>query len=236
MVVLFGFVSVMAMMVFILLLIGAVYAMIIYLVVHFYRTMYTDEGYLLHTLPVTKNQILISKILVSSIWLLITYLAMAMSITFFIMFMAEAVSPGSIGEMMTYLPELFDDIGKALRDMTGSERLDLIHFLVSIFLLMLVGLPSAIVTIFGAISLGQLFSKHRVLMAILCYVGISIGMGLFSSIVRSIAYTGTLFFSVDQILGYFFTILDSALVMGILTLVGFYLLSYFITSKKLNME
>ena len=44
---------------------------VIYVGVHFYKTMYTDEGYLLHTLPVTKHEILFCKILVGGLWVLI---------------------------------------------------------------------------------------------------------------------------------------------------------------------
>ena len=229
-------VSFFSIMLYIILLAGTIYAVMIYVAVRFYRTMYTDEGYLLHTLPVGKHQILISKILVSAIWLLITYIAMFVSILCFVVFMMEAISPGSFGEMMADLPSVLGEIGRELRNLTGSERLRLIHFLVSLILSVLIGIPTGIVTIFGAISLGQLFSKHRVLMAILCYVGIVIGAGLFSSIMRTVVMSGSFWYSVDQVFGYFFTLLDSTLVLNILSLVGFYLLSYYITSKKLNME
>ena len=106
----------------------------------------------------------------------------------------------------------------------------------SLFLSLLVAIPSGIITIFGAISLGQLFSKHRVLMAILCYVGINIVMSIISKMVRSISYTGIYLYDYEEGLGYLLTLLNSTLVTGLLEGVGFYLLSYFITSKKLNME
>ena len=42
--------------------------------------MYTDEGYLLHTLPVTKHEILASKILVGGLWVLIIVFSMYLSL------------------------------------------------------------------------------------------------------------------------------------------------------------
>ena len=75
-----------AIMLYIILLMGTIYAILIYVAVRFYRTMYTDEGYLLHTLPVTKHQILISKLLVSSLWVFFTYMAMFASVIFYVMF------------------------------------------------------------------------------------------------------------------------------------------------------
>ena len=229
-------ISVFSIILYIILLAGTVYAMLIYTAVRFYRTMYTDEGYLLHTLPVTKHQILISKLLVSSIWLLITYIVMFASVFSFIMFIMEAVSPGSVGQMMAYLPGLFDELWRELGYMSGKDRVELAYMITSMFLSLLVSIPAGIITIFGAISLGQLFSKHRVLMAILCYVGINIVMSIISNVIRSISYTGIYLYDYEEGLGYLLTFLNSTLVKGLLEGVGFYLLSYFITSRKLNME
>lgn len=229
-------ISVFSIILYIILLAGTVYALLIYIAVRFYRTMYTDEGYLLHTLPVTKHQILISKLLVSSIWLLITYIAMVVSAFSFIMFIMEAVSPGSVGEMMAYLPGLFDELWKELGNLSGKDRIEMAYLITSMFLSLLVSIPAGIITIFGAISLGQLFSKHRVLMAILCYVGINIVMSIIGNVIRSISYTGIYLYDYEQGLGYLLTLLNSSLVRGLLEGAGFYLLSYFITSRKLNME
>ena len=40
----------------------------IYIAVRFYKNLYTDEGYLMHTLPVTPRQLLVSKLTVGSLW------------------------------------------------------------------------------------------------------------------------------------------------------------------------
>lgn len=228
--------SFLAILLYMVLLAGTVYAILIYIAVHFYRTMYTDEGYLLHTLPVTKHQILISKVFVSSIWLLITYAATFASIVLFIVFMMEAVSPGSVGEFMKYLPDLFDELWRELGNLSGKDRIELAYLLTSLILNLLAVIPAMIITVFGAISLGQLFSKHRVLMAILCYVGINIAMSIIVTAVRSISYTGIFLYDYDQGLKYLLTLLNSSFVISLLEGVGFYLLSYFITSRKLNME
>ena len=228
--------SLFAIMLYLILLVGVVYAIMIYIGVRFYKTTYTDEGYLLHTLPVTKHQILISKLLVSSLWIFIIYVAVFASGVLFTFFVMEAVSPGSVGEMLAYLPDIFGELGRAIRSMSGSDRIELIHLLISTILSMLVGVPTAILTIFCAVSLGQLFSKHRVLMAILCYVGILIAMGIFTAVLRSVSYTGMLLYNFDQVLRYFFSLIDSTVVLNLFMGVGFYLLSYFITSRKLNME
>ena len=51
----------------------------IYLAVRFYKSMYTDEGYLTHTLPVTARQLLLAKGIHMAIWNCLTTLAIVVS-------------------------------------------------------------------------------------------------------------------------------------------------------------
>jgi len=50
--------SVFTLFLYALMLVAASVGIMVYLAIHFYKTMYTDEGYLTHTLPVTKNKLL----------------------------------------------------------------------------------------------------------------------------------------------------------------------------------
>lgn len=231
-----GMMSFGAIMIYIMLLVGVVYAVLIYVAVRFYRTMYTDEGYLLHTLPVNKNQILISKVLMGSVWVFFINVAVFASVMAFVSFIFEAVSPGSFGELMREMAEIYAEIGMELRNMDSVTKMRVVHLLISMTGYVVLGLPSTLVTIFGAISLGQLFSKHRVLMAILSYVGINIGINIVSALLRTLTYTSSLLLDVDEVWGYVITSIDTALLVNVLIAVGFYMLSYYITSRKLNME
>ena len=53
---------------YVIMLLASTWGMLIFLGIRFYRSMYTDEGYLSHTLPVTANQLFLSKVLVSGVW------------------------------------------------------------------------------------------------------------------------------------------------------------------------
>lgn len=44
---------------------------VIYLIYRFYTSVYGDEGYLLHTLPVDKHHIIVSKAVVSVSWVIL---------------------------------------------------------------------------------------------------------------------------------------------------------------------
>lgn len=52
----------------------------VYMCVHFYKTMYSDQGYLTHTLPVGQMSIFNVKLLVSLCWLMLSLIIMFVSI------------------------------------------------------------------------------------------------------------------------------------------------------------
>lgn len=57
------FMTIMLWLLFYFALIAVSLGITIYLAVHFYKTMYTDEGYLTHTLPVSGRELLWSKLI-----------------------------------------------------------------------------------------------------------------------------------------------------------------------------
>ena len=65
---------------YVIMLLASTWGMLIFLGIRFYRSMYTDEGYLSHTLPVTANQLFLSKVLVSGVWYLFIMIGIGISI------------------------------------------------------------------------------------------------------------------------------------------------------------
>ena len=55
----------------IILLTCVAFATSIIIAVHFYKSTYSDEGYLTHTLPVKKGTLLIAKVIAGTIWCII---------------------------------------------------------------------------------------------------------------------------------------------------------------------
>lgn len=216
---------------YVILLIVVNYGIVIYLGVHFYKTMYTDEGYLLHTLPVTKHQILGSKILVGSLWVLIIALSMYLSIFILGVSMVWAILPDSYT-----FADFFGEFLKAVDDLFRLVGLELgINFqawFIRGAVMILVSPFVSVTTLFGAVSIGQLASKHRVMMAILCYIGIMMGESILNSIARSVV-TVTYLSSFGAYLDTN-TIINS--ILKLLVAVALYFVSWYVTSNKLNME
>lgn len=217
---------------YIIMLVGVVYAALIYLVVRFYRTMYTDEGYLLHTLPVTKHQILISKIFVSSVWMYLIYLAMYASLAFFILSMINVFTSDSVWlSMPSYFGEFQEFMGEFTHLFGGG-------WLVSYLVLAVMGVPAAVITFFGAVSMGQLFAKHRVLMAIVSYIAIMIASSVLRSLFQGgLALTSATFIQTGADFGHYMMVTaNSQMIASLLIAVGCYIASYYITSRNLNLD
>lgn len=225
--------SVFTLLFYVIMLIAAGLGIVIYLTLQFYRTMYSGEGYLTHTLPVTKNQLLISKILIGGVWSLLVTLGIILSVAALVSFMVMSALAGeySVAEFWRLFLE---EIGKMFKffemelDFELSARIGL----------WMIGLVSShfitLTVVFGAISLGQLFAKHRVLMAIVCYIGVQMMSGLLESVTR--VMTATVFDTVSSFGSYVDTNSIVSWAVKILLTAGMYLASWLVTSKKLNLE
>ncbi len=122
----FGWLDIFSMftvMIYAMLLVCVTFGIKVYLGVRFYRTMYTDEGYLTHTLPATKNQILASKILVSGLWTLFILLSVYLSLLLLVCSMVWTVVPEG------YLPaDFFSAVWEMIGEMEAVFSFNASHF------------------------------------------------------------------------------------------------------------
>lgn len=209
--------SIITLMTYVMLLVCANFGLLIYVGVHFYRTMYTDEGYLTHTLPVTKGQILFSKVLVSGLWMLFMVLAEYLSFCVLGMTVASTIFPERSllqlwSEFSYGMWEFFTDMGTVL-------EFEAFRMLVSFGIASLVGPFTTVIILFGAVSIGQLASRYRFFMGVLCYIGIMVANSMISGIFRSFAVNA----------------MDSSYLVNLLMAVGMYAVSWYVINRKLNL-
>ncbi len=209
------------MMIYVMLLVCVSAGTIIYIGVHFYRTMYTDEGYLTHTLPVTGHQILISKILVSGLWTMIVLLTIYAS---FILLALSAIF--SLEPIDISFAELMDGLGRLVVEMEAMLDFDAMRLLASWILITLAGPFITTVTLFGAISLGQLVSRGRLLMGVLFYVAIMVAKQLVTIMLKGFASSAGMYLNMNFNVGFIVDLFAAAVL---------YALSYFVISRKLNL-
>ena len=136
----------------------------IYLAVRYYRSMYSNEGYLTHTLPVTPNQLLLSKMINFSIWELLSVIC----IVFNIMLFAAFIVLREVGYRSLF--ESFQEVLMEMQDILNSEYATGWElFMVLTIILILVGTVSKSLLYMGSVNIGQLWARHRVAGAILVY-------------------------------------------------------------------
>ena len=166
-----------------LLLFGSILALVAYavgslffLLFRFYKSRYTDEGYLTFTLPVSSHQILLSSLLIILAWSTITII-----VTFFGLAMITLIGTTTSGlintdllESLWFIAELigflmFGQI-KAAKVLAGAAIV--VSFLMSIMLMV------------TAITIGSIVAKkHKVLASVATYYIINMGVSLVTSLV-----------------------------------------------------
>lgn len=136
-------------------LIVAVIAMTLVIIIQrFYKNLLGDEGYLMFTLPVKPWQHIISKLLISMLWNILSFIVIICSVL-----------------ILINVDNLFGELGRIIdsaRAFFGDTILLLIPFSALIL--------SAyfIITVYNALSIGHLFTKHKILASFGAYVGIYI--------------------------------------------------------------
>lgn len=222
-------VSGLTLLLYVILLAGASFGTLIFLVVHFYRTMYTDEGYLIHTLPVTKHRILVSKILVGGLWMLFVALSILLSVFLLCMTMLSAILGEQ--EMAMFWRELVPHMDELFYMMREELDVDLAVWL-AVGAVKLIITPFVTLTIlFGAVSMGQLFGKHRVLMAIISYICIDMAIRVVGSVIQGILMV----FLYESVGRYIRAATDISFLINLAAAGVLYFVSWHVTSKKLNM-
>lgn len=147
----------------------------IYFYVRFYRNLYTDQGYLMHTLPVSKHELILSKTFVYVLWKTIAGVLIIVCGCF--MFLSI------FGEEFT------DTVLDAVREVTNL--MDPWEMAVAIPLLLIMTVLHLIMSAFTgymSISIGQLAVKNKVFASIGVFIGIRVVLRLIINVlIQSIA-------------------------------------------------
>lgn len=228
-------IMVMSLMIYIVMLVGVSYGMMIYQGVHFYKTMYADEGYLTQTLPVTPRQLLVGKTFMAGIWQLLVGVSVMLSVFILIAAMFMSLLDGSIWRE---LAEMQDEIQDAIQELYPDIGFQIIHTGLSFILAVLIAPFSSMLVLFGALTIGQLSRKYKALMGILAYFGAMAVNMVVNYIVQFILAFREILFHLDNPSGMndLASNYDGTLIVNLIMGVGMYLIAHHILAKKLNMD
>ena len=212
------FSAVMIMLMYVLSMFVALVGSAIYLIYHFYTSTYGDQGYLLHTLPVDKHHIIIAKVLVSTMWILISSFLMYTSILFLFNMEEEILSA-------------FIDGLEIMVMRTDTGQISVFAVIMSLIAL-LVGMVVRVLKVAACISLGQLSSNHKLMVAFAFYFAIYIVQQIVNACyyaLLGVIYdrTGTWGFGNSW---------EFALITELIYVVVFYLITWHVMENKLNLD
>ena len=134
----------------------------------FTRNLLGREGYLMHTLPVTPAQLILSKLISSMVWLLCSILVIALSLGVF--FLCGMLNVNGI----------FSDWAGAVRDF--RQLADILQRVLNVsgFMLLLTAiewlatLVCSILCLYTACMIGHQFKQHFALVGIVAFVGLNV--------------------------------------------------------------
>ena len=199
----------------------------VYIGYHFYKKVFTDQGYLTNTLPVTPTQLLLSKELAAVPWLLIDILIIIISC------LILASTKDLFSSFRLVWPVMLSQMGQ----MPLLTALTIFAIILSPF--------QMIIILFFSVTVGNLASTHKVLASIAVYIGIYILQQIFGFIeliVIGFSDYGT-FMNVDlatnaaiSIDTYLNPVLAVNIIFCILLMIACWIGSSYILSKKLNLQ
>lgn len=195
------------------------------IVIRFYRTTATSEAYLTFTIPAKPGQILLSKLIVSSVWQLASFMMGTITIMGMLLItglFSPADIASGISELIKYL----------FIDSDASVPITL-----SLYALCgIIGIPAGILLFYCSIMLGQLFNEHRVIASIGMYMAITTVVQILSMIIT--LPLATLGSSADDMVIISSMNITIALATGLNVIIGAacYVVTAFIMKKKLNVR
>lgn len=194
-------------------------ASVFYALWRFYKSRFTEEGYLTFTLPVNGHQLMLSSILASILEILAVILATVAATLLGLGISALGLPWNEVPA--DFWPKVWEQLGEAWSEFARHGDIA-----VQAALMMLLGALSRLIVLMLAVTIGGMAAKkHPVLMALLAYCGIGFVQMLISLTVLASGLVQTSGLTVG--------IMNA---MSLVTILGGYFLMYFLTTRKLNLN
>ena len=197
-------------------------------IVRFYQGMYSNEGYLSHTLPVTPTQHIFSKLLTSVLFYLGSFLAIFLS--FIIV---------TLGEMNI---EIFKAGGYLLGKLGDKIHGHLALYIIELIVLILGSVIGTTLCMYFCISIGQLAKKRKILLAFGAYFGLYfISQVIGTVLIVVFTALGPEFaaqigeWASNHMIAFLHIIFCGAIVVELIVSTIYFLVTRYIMSKKLNL-
>ena len=169
---------------FVIGMIAAAIMTLVMMISRFYRNLLKDEGYLMHTLPVNVHGLVWSKLIVSFVWFLATFLILWLVI----MLSALLQSGTNLAEIFQGLPSWAEI--RAMLAQLDIHSGQLWALGLSLLAAAILSCLTGCLHFYASMSLGHMFSKDKVLLSIVFFVVISIALSMLSTGYSAVVFRG----------------------------------------------
>ncbi len=186
-----------------------------------YKHLLTDEGYLSHTLPVKTWQHIVTKCIVGTVWIVLSYIVMCLAIMIYI---------GNYSKIWHTVKEIFNDLG---------DHPKLIGIAIMVLIIVIAFITMTVNSYMMALSIGQLFKKYKIASSVIIWFAMYFAFGIIISMCQpllSSAYDKIIDVKSMSRYGISYLILCIILACEILgSAICTFVTNYMLT-KKLNLE
>ena len=215
--------------IFYITIIAANIVALVLLVMRYYKNLYTAEGYLTFTLPVSTNSVIATKAISGFVWMFLSYFCTILAV---ILGASGFVAAAGVG--FTEFQEGWQEF-QSVFDMGNIWGMAIAFMLVTPI--------ASVMTLYFCVSIGQLWQKHKILGAVLAYVGVY----LFNQIVNTVSLFSSGFFrlmvesgadpSMDPSFGGLYSgVLYRSLIISALEAIVAYIVCVAVSKKQLNLD
>lgn len=201
-----------------ILMAGIMVVTLVVVIQRFYKNLLGDEGYLMFTLPVQQWKNIASKLLVSLLWSVLSIIIAISSICIYANF-----------NIFKHMPDMFSFVNTHLGYAAYLE--------IPVLLLLL--LTYTVIQIYAAITLGHLFSKHKLLASLGMYVVLYTVGQIFATIL-TVFFLKTIFMPLEQNTipsPYYLNLFGLyAILLTALLSAGYFAITNYILKNRLNLE
>ena len=194
------------------------------LIGRFYRSRFTDEGYLTFTLPVTTHQNLLSSLANTAIGMVIMFFVVCAAIAVWLMIGFSGIE-GFYEKLWEVFPRLWEEFLRVCEQMPWKY--------VGMFLLnILCGFACELVVLMLSVTIGSIIArKHKILAAVGVYYGIHVAISMVTSAMLAMqAFSGS-----DDASMFLRFYNGTAVLMAVISVAGYFLM-YFLVDRKLNLN
>lgn len=221
--------AIISMVIYITIMVGMFVMTFVMMIQRFHKNLLSDEGYLMHTLPVRPWQHITSKLLISMLWVIVSGVAAFISI------LIIALGKGDFTLFSSQLASLYNLL---IKDLGASVYILGMEMIIG----SLLSLASLILIVYASIAIGHLFNKHKLLASFGAFIGLNSLSQVFFSIISKIPgidNTSISITSSKDLIGMLpfiqLALLYTIVITGLIC-AAYFAIANFILNKRLNLE